>query len=51
MDENAKQIRAIGGVLILRTKPETLGEVEIKDANEKAVLTLLANNIERAYKT
>ena len=51
MEENAKQIRAIGGRFDTQDKSqETLGEVQIKDANEKAVLTLLANNIERAYK-
>jgi len=51
MDENAKQIRAIGGRFDTQDKSqETLGEVEIKDANEKSVLTMLTNNIERAYK-
>lgn len=51
MEENAKQIRAIGGRFDTQDKSqETLGEVQIKDANEKAVLTLLTNNIERAYK-
>nr|HNH45052.1 hypothetical protein [Agitococcus sp.] len=49
--ENAKQIRAIGGRFDTQDKSqETLGEVEIKDANEKSVLTMLTNNIERAYK-
>ena len=47
--ENAKQIRAIGGRFDTQDKSqETLGEVQIKDANEKAVLTMLTNNIERA---
>jgi hypothetical protein len=51
MEENAKQIRAIGGRFDTQDKSqETLGEVEIKDANEKSVLTMLTNNIERAYK-
>ena len=35
--KNAKQIRAIGGRFDTQDKSqETLGEVEIKDANEKA---------------
>ena len=51
MEENAKQVRAIGGRFETEdNQQQTLGEVEIKDANEKAVLTLLSNNIERAYK-
>lgn len=51
MEENAKQVRAIGGRFETEdNQQQTLGEVEIKDANEKAVLTLLTNNIERAYK-
>ena len=51
MEENAKQVRAIGGRFETQdNQQQTLGEVEIKDANEKAVLTLLSNNIERAYK-
>lgn len=51
MEENAKQIRAIGGRYDTDDKgQETLGEVEIKDSKEKAVLTILTNNIERAYK-
>ena len=50
MDENAKQIRAIGGRFDTRDKAKKhWARLRLK-TNEKAVLTMLTNNIERAYK-